>query len=418
MPHRHIRSTRLYCVALALVAVLSSSAIGANPVHAAQDERVVQQIVLIRHGIRSPTAAPDALAVYASELWPVWPVDPGQLTPHGAELMRSLGAWYRQSLVSSGITPSACSSAANIKLIADSTPRNRDSAAAFQSGLSPSCPRSFFAFAPNQPDPLFRGSDDEDADAPITHPPPMPALTDLQQVLLNCHDAACLANAQANGKKVLLGMAPAKALKSAGTLSENLMLEYAQGLPLAQVGWGRLDAAGVGHVITLHNLQFALAKKTSAAANARGGNMLAHIAATLTAAAGQSTKLPPLAPASDKAVILLGHDTDLASQAGLLELNWHNTEQPDDYPPGGALIYQLIESHGRYAVRLQIALPTLAALRAGDVSTIGAMHVASLHLPGCQGANTCPLAAFQALVAKTVQANAIVSGTGNEPAVQ
>lgn len=415
---RHVYSNRFHGIALALLATLFSSVANAEAPPTDHGERIVQQIVLIRHGIRSPTAAPEALAVYASEPWPVWPVEPGQLTPHGAQLMHSLGGWYRGWLASGGVAPGGCHSPTRIKLIADSTPRNRDSAAAMQSGLSPSCPLGYFAFAANQPDPLFRGSGDEDADAPDTDPPAMPALSDLQQVLLGCHDDACLSKAQTSGKKLLLGAAPAKALKSAGTLSENLMLEYAQGLPLAQVGWGRLDAAGVGTIISLHNLQFALAKKAPDAANARGGNMLAHIAATLTAAAGQPTKLPPLAPADTKAVILLGHDTDLASQAGLLGLDWHNTEQPDDYPPGGALIYQLVESNGEYGVRLQVALPTLAALRAGEVGTVGAMHVATLRLPGCKQTDICPLAAFRELVSRTVNAGAIVGGTGGEPAVR
>jgi 4-phytase/acid phosphatase len=415
---RSFRASRLACIALALLAAFCTRVVDAEAAQTPASERIVQQIVLIRHGIRSPTATPDALAVYASEPWPTWPVDPGQLTPHGAQLMQSLGRWYRQRLSDTGVAVDTCGNAATVKLIADSTPRNRDSAAAMLGGLSPSCPHAYFAFAANQPDPLFRGSGDDDADAPVTEPPAMPALADLQQVLLGCHDTDCLNKAQANGKKLLLGVAPAKALKSAGTLSENLMLEYAQGMPPAQVGWGRLDAAGVGTVITLHNLQFALAKKPLAAANARGGNLLAHIAATLAAAAGQSPKLPPLAPASTRALILLGHDTDLASQAGLLGLDWHNARQPDDYPPGGALIFQLVRSHGGHGVRVQIALPTLAALRAGDVGTAGAMHIATLRLPGCRQTDVCPLAAFQALVARTVIPGAIVAGTGDEPAVQ
>jgi len=415
---RYFRSSHFYGIALALLAASGGASAYAEAAHAATPERVVQQIVLIRHGIRSPTASPDALAVYASEPWPAWPVEPGQLTPHGAQLMHSLGSWYRQRLMSEGVTTGACDTPARIKLIADSTPRNRDSAAAMQAGLSPTCARGYFAFAANQPDPLFRGNGDDDADTPVTNPPAMPALTDLQQVLLGCHDESCLGKAAASGKKLLLGTAPAKALKSAGTLSENLMLEYAQDFPAAQVGWGRLDATGVGKIITLHNLQFALAKKTPAAANARGGNMLAHIAATLAAAAGQPPKLPPLAPADTRALILLGHDTDLASQAGLLGLDWHNTTQPDDYPPGGALIFQLVETHGEYGVRLQVALPTLAALRAADVSGAGAMHLATLRLPGCPPSDVCPLAAFQALVKRAVRPGTILAGTGGEPAAQ
>jgi 4-phytase/acid phosphatase len=415
LPRRGAATSFALRLGLAVLAAIPMAAVHARP---ATGERVVMQIVLIRHGIRAPTAAPEALAVYSADAWPAWPVAPGQLTAHGAQLMRSLGAWHRHDLSQAGIALGACDDT-QLKLIADSTPRNRDSAAAMLGGLLPDCPARYHAFAPDHADPLFRGSRDGDDDVVDTTPPtlPMPALTALQQALLGCHDRACLADARAHGKKVLLGEDPAKALKHAGTLSENLMLEYVEGLPLAQVGWGRLDAAGIGRIITLHDASFAFSKKSPASARGRDGNMLAHIAATLSAAAGLPAKLPALAPPGTRALVLIGHDTDLASQAALLDVDWHQPQQPDDYPPGGALIYQLIESRGHYAVRVRIALPTLAGLRAADAGSAGAMHVATLRLPGCDQGGMCPLANFRAVVAKGV-GDAIVAGTGGEPLAQ
>ncbi len=379
----------------------------------------MQQIILIRHGIRSPTKPPETLAVYSSEAWPTWPVAPGQLTPHGTQLMRALGVWHRQDLAAAGIKLDGCDS--NLKLIADSTQRNRDSAAAMIDTLMPGCHSSYYAFTPDHEDPLFQGSGgaDDDTSTPTAIPAlPMAALVELQQVLLGCHDDPCLAKARVDGKKLLLGEKPVATLKSAGTLSENLMLEYVQGFPMTQVGWGRLDAAGVGSIITLHNAQFALTKKAPPVASARGGNMLAHIAATFATAAGQTSPLPALAPADTKALVLVGHDTDLASQAGLLGLDWDSALQPDDYPPGGALIYQLVQSRGHYAVRLRIALPTLAALRAADLSDAKAMHVLPLRIKSCGNAESCPLANFQKLVAKAVHSTDVVSSAGNEPLVK
>jgi 4-phytase/acid phosphatase len=414
--HRHMLATLTLRLGLAALAAIPVASLHA---HAVKSERVVMQIALIRHGIRSPTAAPDALAVYAAKPWPAWPVAPGQLTTHGAQLMRSLGAWYRHDLSQAGIALGTCDDT-QLKLIADSTPRNRDSAAAMLGGLLPACPIRYHAFAPDHPDPLFRGSRDGDDDVADTTSPalPMLALTALQQALLGCHDRACLADARTHDKKVLLGDDPAKALKHAGTLSENLMLEYVEGLPLAQVGWGRLDAAGIGRIIVLHNASFAFSKKSPASARARDGNMLAHIAATLSAAAGQPAKLPALSPPGAHALVLIGHDTDLASQAALLGVDWHRPQQPDDYPPGGTLIYQLIESQGHYAVRVRVALPTLAALRAADVGTAGAMRVTTLQLPDCNKHGACSLAEFQVLVTKAINDLSIVAGTGNEPRVQ
>lgn len=383
------------------------------------DEQVVQQIVLIRHGIRSPTKAPDTLNVFSADAWPEWSVAPGQLTPHGAQLMRALGSWHRHDLAEVGISPDGCNGA--LKLIADSTQRNRDSAVAMLPTLLPGCHASYYAFTPDHTDPLFKGSagsDDEATPSTSVPAPPMPALIELQQVLLGCHDEACLAKARADGKKLLLGESPASALKSAGTLSENLMLEYVQGMPADQTGWGRIDVAGVGRVITLHNAQFALAKKNPAAASGHGGNMLVHIAATFATAAGQTGNVKPLVPATTKALILLGHDTDLAAQAGLLGLNWHSDSQPDDYPPGGALIYQLMRVRGAYVVRLRVAMPSLSALRAADVGSAGAMHVSPVRIEGCGHALDCPLATFQRLVSAAVDPTKVVESTGDEPLVR
>ncbi len=420
MPHSSLPSwlTRATGLLLGLLAAASppTATASALAVQAVQVVQVVQQIVLIRHGIRAPTKSPDALAIYAAKPWVGWPVAPGQLTPHGAALMRALGGWYRNDLARAGLALGSCREPGRLALIADSTPRNRASGEAMLDGLLPGCRAGYRAFAPGHVDPLFHGVDTGEntpgSAAPVL---PMAALVELQQVLLGCHDKACLTAARAAGKQPLLGEKPAKALKNAGSLSENLMLEYAQGMPLAQVGWGRLDAAGVGRIIRLHNAQFAYAKKNPQAARARGGNLLAHITATLTAAAGGHAALTPLVPDGVAALVLVGHDTDLASQAGLLGLDWDDPAQPDDYPPGGALIFQLLRSPDGYSVRLRIALPTLAALRAADTSGAGAMYVRTLRLAGCGQRERCPLARFQALVAQRTGGDTVIAGSGDEP---
>ncbi|GGA49361.1 histidine-type phosphatase [Dyella nitratireducens] len=376
---------------------------------------VVQEVVLVRHGIRSPTAGPEELAVYASQAWPAWDVAPGQLTEHGVALMRSWGVWYRQRLTSEGLTLT-CD---NLRVVADSTPRNRDSAAALMHGLAPDCASGYDALAADQTDPLFHGIGKEKK-APDDGSPAFSssAMTTLQNVLLGCTDRACLEQAKSQGKKVPLLEPPAKALKQAGTLSENLMLEYVQGMPPAQVGWGRADASAVAQMITLHNDAFAFSAKVPDAAAARGGNMLAHIAATLRAAAHAKSDLPTLASRHQRSIILVGHDTDLASAAGLLQLDWHNATQTDDYPPAGALIYQLVERDGQYTVRLFVAQPTLAALRNGNVEHSTAEVVTPLRLPACDRQLECPLARFGAIVDQLVGSSFVLPASGSEPAAK
>lgn len=407
--------SRSFHVAYLLILVALGLATSATAI--ASDTRVVQEVVLIRHGIRSPTAAPEKLAIYADQPWPAWDVAPGQLTAHGAALMRSWGAWYREHLTALNLTAAGCDN--SIKLIADSTPRNRDSAAALWQGFAPGCHTTFDALPPDQPDPLFQGvrvhSNANDESEPSL---PSAAMAELQKILLGCNDQACLNRASAQGKQALLMQKPAKALKLAGTLAENLMLQYVQGMPLAQVGWGRADAAVIERIIVLHNASFAAEMHASDAPVSRDGNLLAHVAATLATTAKQSSSLPSLATSGERSVVLVGHDTDLAAQASLLQLNWHNPAQPDDYTPATALIWQLLERHGQYRVRMLVVQPTLTALRAGNVQARHALVITTLHLPACDNQSDCPLSRFTRLVANAVPAAFVAPASGNEPPAQ
>jgi 4-phytase/acid phosphatase len=53
--------------------------------------------------VRSPTKANSAYTPYAVDAWPDWPVDPGDLTPHGQQLMTLLGSYYSQYFTGQGL---------------------------------------------------------------------------------------------------------------------------------------------------------------------------------------------------------------------------------------------------------------------------------------------------------------------------
>jgi len=408
---------------------------------------VLLRIVLLRHGVRAPTKSPAELAPSASQPWPAWPVAPGQLTPHGADLMRALGAWYRRELEADALLPAGCAAAPALTVIADSTPRNHDSAAALVQGLLPGCAAAAYrAFAPGQPDPLFGGlhkarpapaaQDPQDPPAPtltrLETAALLPALADLQQVLFACAGPDCLRDARAAGKTPLPApCAPTdpdaplpadcarqalRALKTAGSLAENIMLEQAQGMPADQVGWGRADAATVGRLVALHNLSFAALQKNDALeARRHASNLLAHVAATLQARAGATPTVAALGDAGTRVLFLVGHDTNLASLAGLLRLDWHDARQPDDYPPGGALVFDLVGQPGQARVRVRSAMPTLAALRAARLAGANAPLTHALALPGCD--DGCAVADFLALVARRIDADEVAPASALPPLV-
>lgn len=402
----------------ALAATLGLAAPTAAAAQGGTQEHVLQRVILMRHGIRSPTKAPADLARYAADAWPSWPVPPGQLTAHGRDTLRSLGARLGQDLHDAGLPHDGCTG--EVRVIADSTARNQASAVALLAGLSPGCAPVYRAFPVGRDDPLFRGvaggDDDEGSGigAAAIGDATRQALVALQQVLLGCHDDACFARAKADGKQVLVGGDAARALKTAGSLSENIMLGYVEGMPAAQYGWGRLDADGVAHLIGLHNASFRLAHATPAASRARGGTMLACVTAALVQAAGRATPAAAGTTASPRVLLLVGHDTDLAAQAGLLGLDWQDATRGDDYPPGGSLVYDLVQTPGGKAVRLTIALPTLAALRSGDMSAAGAIVQKVLVQPACGGATRCPLERF-ATIAAGAAGPAIAPRAGDEP---
>ena len=142
-------------------------------------------------------------------------------------------------------------------------------------------------------------------------------------------------------------------LSTASTITENFLLEYTSGLPMDQVGWGRVDIATLRELLALHTAASDLGRRSSYLATAQASNALAHILDTLQQAVTGKEVPGALGKLGDYAVILVGHDTNLANIAGTLNLNWLVDGRRDDTPPGGALVFELWEQPGTstYEVR-------------------------------------------------------------------
>lgn len=385
----------------AALALLLAAAVLAAPMAHARDH-VQVEIVLLRHGIRSPTKPNANYVDYANASWPDWPVAPGMLTAHGHEGMRAIGSRLRQELVADGAMSKSCPTGSSLVLIGDSTPRNRESSVALREGLTPGCGTTYLAMDGATNNPLFhyRKDDDDDA-APATLGSTPPALDELQTVLLGCESATCADIARRDGKKLLLSTPDAlpKAMKLAGTLSENLMLAYVEGMPLNTVAFGRGDVTRLGRIITLHNDQFAVTKKAMPAASLAASNLVAHIVAALDAANGVTTDVASLTPSHQGVVVLVGHDTNLANVAGVLGLDWHDTSRPDDYPPGGALLMALVERDGKRLIRIDTLMPSMEQLREGRFD---AMRRRPVHVAGCSHPGECTVDEFAAIAKRGI----------------
>ncbi|MBW8841674.1 MAG: histidine-type phosphatase, partial [Sphingomonadales bacterium] len=173
------------------------------------------------------------------------------------------------------------------------------------------------------------------------------------------------------------------ALDRASTAAQILLLEYADGKPMNEVGWGRATAADVTALSQFHALEFAILARPKPIAAA---NMAGLTPPILRAMAGEGPKL----------LMISGHDTNIANLGGMLGVHWHVPGfATDDPAPGGAVILErLKDGAGNAYVRAYYRAQTLDQLRAGAAP--GYRQV--LPIAGCSArgvAGLCTLTQFQ-----------------------
>jgi 4-phytase/acid phosphatase len=396
-----------------LAALPAGSAGGAKP-------ELKYAVIVSRHGVRSPTWDVDRLNEYSTRAWPDWGVAPGELTPHGREGVKLMGAYYRAWLSQSGlVNASRCDDAARIYIRADAGQRTRETGRAFAESLLPGC--EIPVATQTGKDPLFGGVGKADpalaakavrerlgpAAAALTRY--TPAFDALTQILTG----------GGTPRRTLLGAAPDEAadgggldvprpLATASTLSEVFLLEYAEGLPPSALGWGRLSKENLLQVLELHTAYADVARRTPYVARARGSNLLAHIAAALEQAASDKPVPGALGKPGDALAILAGHDTNLSNLSGMLDLSWRVPgHAPDDTPPESALVFSLWrQGAGEWFVKLEFVTPSLDQMRRLEPLTLDSPPArVSVTIPACRSPRAdggCPLPAFRAAMQKAI----------------
>ncbi|HTX76094.1 MAG TPA: histidine-type phosphatase [Terracidiphilus sp.] len=419
------RPILLVCiVVLAFVPCLAQAG---SPAAKPDDAELKFVVILSRHGVRSPTDDPGKYDAYSSAPWPRWSVPPGYLTEHGFELMKLFGAYDRVRLAQEGlIAPSGCADASQVTFVADSDQRTRESARALADGMFPDCQVAVQARPESEPDPLFHsmragvgkperalaaaamegriGGDGSNLTSAYR-----PQLQALDGILAGCGRVPV-----GNAKRTSIfdvrsthGGGKDDAAKLHGPLAagssmaEILLLEYAEGMKGSDLGWGCLDENKLPELMQLHTAQADYAERTLAIARMDASNLLEHILAALQ----QSATSKPVAGApgkpGDRALFLVGHDTNIATVAGVLHLNWIIDSRRDDTPPGGALVFELWRSaDGSWSVRLYYTAQTLRQMREGTLLTLASPpERVPVFVPGCSGPDmSCALDAFAATV--------------------
>jgi 4-phytase/acid phosphatase len=368
-------------------------------------------VIISRHGVRSPTWKAERLNQYSNEPWPAWSVPPGNLTPHGRALMKLLGAYYREWLSGEGLLhQNGCKDASRVYVYADTEQRTLESGRALAETLLPGCAVAVHSQPPGGKDPLFDPLEGGRAkpDWEIAAQAVRERLSDPSSRFRDSHraDFETLEFVLTGG-----GGAPQKQMEPpeeiavsvtgkglqlnepwsvASTLSENLLLEYTEGMQGKDLGWGRLDANALRRILELHALYADLMRRTYYLARTRGSNLLYHVLRSMEQAASGKSVAGALDPPGTAVLVVSGHDTNLANLSGMLGLSWRLPGyQPDDTPPGGALIFSLWQrpEGGEYYAHAEYLAQTLEQMRNSTPLTIAAPPAKEdLTVKGCESA--------------------------------
>ena len=413
-----------------VAAILTVATLPSALLRAAGPPQLRYVVIITRHGVRSPTWSSDLLNQYSAEPWPEWGVPPGNLTAHGRALVKLMGGYYRSRFAREGLLkPRGCGDAARIYIWADTDQRTIETGRALSESLAPGCEIPVHSLQPGHPDPIF-----DPIAAGLANPDPELAVRALRdrlgaepQMLLEEHRPAfgALQSVLTGGRdarkklseppwEIGVSMAGKSAdltgpFSGASTLGEDLLLEYAEGMQGENLGWGRLNSKNLFQILELHAVYADLTRRTSYLARARGSNLMTHAVDSMEQAVTGKAIPGALGHPGDALLILSGHDTNLSNLSGILDLSWHLPGyQPDDMPPGGALIFSLWQEpgSGKYSVRLQYIAQTLDQMRDATPLTVAAPPAEEeIAIPRCGEINQkagCSWQMFQGIVQHAV----------------
>ncbi len=420
---------RFASLALAVVSIPGSAGLVLAQATPARGEELKFVAIVTRHGVRPPTVSNDQINPYSAEPWPKWDVPPGYLTAHGRALMKLFGAYDRAQFARAGLfNPTGCADAEHVYFWADTDERTIETGRALAEGMLPGCGVEVHSAPAGTRDPLFNpvaaGIGHADADLAAAavsgriggHPEALltayrPALETMQQVL----------TAGKTVKQSLLelpvslgpgaaGLAEMRGpLTTAASLAEDFLLEYTNGMEGHDLGWGRLTESNLRQMMTLHVGYTDLVRRTPQIGRTSASNLLSHVVKAMKQAATGKAVPGAMGKPGDRMLVIVGHDGNLSNIQGTLNLTWLLPGyQPNDTPPGGALVFELWRqaTGGKYSVRTYYTAQTLEQMRQALPLTLDSPPAkATVFVPACSTAKAgspCDWRAFQRTIERSI----------------
>ncbi|MBZ5609379.1 MAG: hypothetical protein LAP38_14035 [Acidobacteriia bacterium] len=434
---------KTHSLRLATLALLCGPFLAAQ---SADDTGLKQVIIFGRHGVRTPVLPNAALDAFSALPFPVFPNVPSGpplgvsvLTPNGGTDETLLGGYFRLWLTKEGmLTGNDSADAAFVYFRANGTPLITDTARAFWAGFLPAATVNVNFQAPPAIDALFNpvGAGVAVLDQQMAVAAVMGRLGDNPQALASAYapelaltrsilfdypvnvtpvPAAPAGKIDATASPITVGIGdPTLPVKIGGLTDviaaiDPFVMEYADGLPAADVGWGQLNAASVNQTFRLYNLLLDLEYRTPYLAGVQSSNLASHIVRSLVQAATGKAMTGALGTPSSKVIALIASNTNLAGLAGLFHLDWLLPGyEADVAAPSGAMVFELRQSQstGEYIVRASYVAQTLDQLRNQTALTLDAPPAsAPVFIPGCSVRNAtfdCPLAEFVSLAKRVI----------------
>jgi 4-phytase/acid phosphatase len=391
-----------------LIAAFCAQIALGQPAQKPDDGDLQAVIVLMRHGVRAPIESETRSSAYNAQAWPAWPTEPGVLTPHGSDALRRLGEFYRERY-STLLQGDTCDRSV-FYVEANTTQRTIASAKAVLTGLSPQCKVEVHSTV-SPFNPLFSPSMSKDVDQQRIKDATSGRMADqpewftnafarqlekMHTILIDCKGPGCNRGVpDFRSIQVQDGIATARdphienPVVLGADFAENFLLQYTEGKPMTQVGWGRVSRADLNDLMQMNTQFHDFILRTPYTAQVGASHLAAHIRDTVLSAASDKPTPNELGNPKDRFILLVGHDSNLSWLGGLLNLDWLLPDQTfNATPPGSALVFEVRRSRINNGSFVQVFFISQTLDQIRDLHPLtGAEHpsVAPVFVPGCSG---------------------------------